>query len=754
MIDKRQHCPIKLVSTSQADHVSLRGGGSDPKRFCEVTAGLRQELISQVTEVRAYFSEVWTQMPSIACVGKLKLKNEALAKSHRPTALLTNETCPIIGHSRLGELLLSLTPAGLDAFAYRLATTDSKRGKAALTCIESITPRRPGDSLAFRDGEIVADALKVQLFGHRDPIKDRELFEGFLRYCSGLGLSPPKRMKYGPLSIFRVITKKPSDVEEIAKYVGTQSVSHFGTVNAVRASAVISGSISFDDFPHPEVGTDYPVVGLVDTGTNPEDIYIGPWVSRRLHDYVADSETCYKHASMVGALLVHGERLNHSRGNFPAGSCKIVDVCAIPARDLGRTTEDEVLEVLEDAIRKNPDVKVWNLSFSLENELCDSHCFSTFGAALDCLQAQYQVIFVVPTGNLASTPYRVWPPTGEVAGDELSPPADSVRAVTVSSIAHIDGRGAGIGDPSPFSRKGPGPLYLPKPELSHRGGNCDSNGTFRQTGILSMDGYGNLVEDKGTSLAVPFVSSLLAQLMHRSNLPLSNHVAKALLIHSAALRRDIRNEMLPYLGFGCPPDVDQILEADPSSGTLLFTPGLMSSKEFERWPLPIPSSLRTADGKLKAEFIATLVCEVPLDASMGAEYVRSNVELSIGTYDPNEAGKREQSGKVPLVPKTIGKMYEKHLVENGFKWSPVKVYQQKFPRGVAGTDWRLSLKVHHRDGYIAGAPVPVALLVTIRDFSQANNGVNEEVANLIRTLKWDTTDLQTQESQQVRTRPT
>jgi hypothetical protein len=53
------------------------------------------------------------------------------------------------------------------------------------------------------------------------------------------------------------------------------------------------------------------------------------------------------------------------------------------------------------------------------------------------------------------------------------------------------------GQPSPFSPRGPGPLYLPKPELSRVGGKCHASGGSSQMGDLSLDGQGKVAEDIG-----------------------------------------------------------------------------------------------------------------------------------------------------------------------------------------------------------------------------------------------------------------
>ena len=111
----------------------------------------------------------------------------------------------------------------------------------------------------------------------------------------------------------------------------------------------------------------------------------------------------------------------------------------------------------------------------------------------------------------------------------------------------------------------------------------------------------------------------------------------------------------------------------------------------------------------------TLVHEPDLNASFGSEYCRSNIEVSLGTHDPGEDGKRHQEKKIPEDPKLAGSGYEKDLVEHGFKWSPVKVYRREMPKGVQGKTWRLDLSVQHRSGHVPVDAERAALIITISD---------------------------------------
>ena len=109
--------------------------------------------------------------------------------------------------------------------------------------------------------------------------------------------------------------------------------------------------------------------------------------------------------------------------------------------------------------------------------------------------------------------------------------------VTVGSLAHLDRPNSVVkaGEPSPFSRRGPGAAFLPKPDICHYGGNCDPTGDYQQVGVISVDGSGNLSEAIGTSFSTPLAASVLANIQAGVTERISRNLAKALMIHSAAL---------------------------------------------------------------------------------------------------------------------------------------------------------------------------------------------------------------------------
>lgn len=268
---------------------------------------------------------------------------------------------------------------------------------------------------------------------------------------------------------------------------------------------------------------------------------------------------------------------------------------------------------------------------------------------------------------------------------------------------------------------------------------------------MSYDGNGNIAENIGTSFSSPTVAALTANVEAELIQKPSRNLVKALVIHSAVLNSPpIMSSDLNYRGFGVPKDVVGILSCAQWAVTLIFEPELVAGLEFEKRNFPIPVCLRGPDNKVQGDFVMTLVYDPPIDPTFGAEYCRSNVDVSLGTYDPDETGKRKQKIQIPTEPHDIDLLYEKHLIEHGFKWSPVKVYRRSMTRGVHGDEWRLKVSVHHRSGFATGVPQNIALVVTILD-PEKRAPVYDNVVTAMNQAGWATVDLQIRERLQITT---
>jgi hypothetical protein len=326
--------------------------------------------------------------------------------------------------------------------------------------------------------------------------------------------------------------------------------------------------------------TDFPIVAVVDSGVTAQNPLLQQWVYRRERFVAAQEENTY-HGSFVAGLLVWGHELNPTHSEVQAHPCRIFDVHVLPNSDpthggVGFIAEPELLQDLEECLKKYAnDVKVWNLSLG-SDEVCQLDRFSDFAVQLDELQERYGVSFVIAAGNYQNPPLLSFPRTDVKAErGRITTPADSVLGITVGAICHVDHPSAGgahRGEPAPFSRNGPGPNHIIKPDLTHFGGNVGMD-LANPIGLTSISGGNTVAEDIGTSFSTPLVSRQLAYVYHRVTPTPSPTLARALITHCA---RDLRTKGRiaegedRYFGFGMPVGIDQALECTPWLTTLVF----------------------------------------------------------------------------------------------------------------------------------------------------------------------------------------
>lgn len=709
--------PVKVVKIRDNDIKVNRVNGNGKKVFGEVTTELRENFASKVKEIHEVFNQRFKENNSIPAVAKVKIKAEAMAKSHRPTSLFSKSTCPIIGVGSANELYLEVTSNGLNALEEKILKSNAKTVTANISTLEDLEPFLPKDALESKmliePSDKPEKYVKVKLFKFEQEETNELVEKELQKHLENQNAKIVKKIDYSTdLTVYKISVDNFSLIENIADFGGIKSISSFPKLYSYKPQkSVIQKSEEFPIF-FPVDGFDYPYVGIVDSGISRDHPYLSPWIEHREEYVLPNEENCY-HGSFVGGIVAYGDLLVGKASEYDG--VKIIDVCAIPNDDeqygeVGALTEDELIEILHEVLSKySKKVKVWNLSLG-SDEFCQDETFSDLAITLDEMQDTYDVVFVISTGNYDEHPLRTWPPKEEeIYADRITAPADSVRGLTVGSISHVDTALCKVYEPSPFTRRGPGPSYIRKPDLVDFGGSVDASPILRVEGVPSFNEHGEIIRDLGTSFSTPKVASLLSKVLHYVDGEPSVSLAKALLVHSAI---DMRNgtrgvkKNKEYLGFGKPQDIHRILNCNKSSSTIVFEGAIYPSTYIEITDFPFPNVLKEG-GKCYGEIFITLVYNPPLNENFGFEYCRSNIEVSLGTIKAD--GK--YSGEVPL--ERMGG-FEKELVENGMKWSPIKTYHRKITNGINDNPWKLRLDLQHRSNEIS-QPQNFALVITIQD---------------------------------------
>ncbi|WP_188379855.1 S8 family anti-phage peptidase IteS [Oxalicibacterium faecigallinarum] len=750
--------PIAHVSHSPGDLSAPDTGGSASKIHVPVTTELRASLRNMALAAQPEFHAESVAHPGIPSVLVMKLRDEAIAKTHRPVKLVTEAGLSPAGHGALNEFLVAGYESELVRLSHVIQTRTIQKIQANLSAIEGLEPWGVRRRLPKAYRQIPLDQvftlmhaarkrLMLQLFSHYRTETTHLIQERLVGFLAELQLAPIYlAQRSGPfIVLIDMATMSFETFKRIVSYQGIKHVTLEPDVLPVATAPARGVRQTFAPrFTAANPAAGLPIVAVFDSGVAPDATALRPWVASS-ETYILPPDTNYEHGTAVSSLIVDGPGLNNYHAQFPVTPCRIHDVCALDSA--GAPVSDLILR-LRTAVANHPEIRVWNLS--LGAELIDDDEFSHFGRELDALSDTYNILFVVAAGNYVYEPRRGWPIDTQDRFDRLTSPADSVRALTVGSIAHLDHDTTmvGVGEPAPYSRRGPGPMFTPKPDIVHFGGNTDHQLDPVDTGVHVL-GPGNTFHCQcGTSFAAPIAASVAAHTWQSLSSPLRSTplavtptMVKALMIHSAQLNSPDRNSFeRRYYGAGLPDDPVSVLYDTDSSFTALFELDIVDSTKWRKTPYPIPPSMRDENGKLKGEVIITVAYAPPLNPGAGAEYVRFNVDVGFGVLTQDAAGKMSFNGEVPADGEPGMSGFEKAQLEHGGKWSTVKTYRREF-QGKSGDQWAVQAGLLRREFEPPLVrPLRVIILITLRS-TDGNQNIYREGRQELEARNWITQDL-------------
>ncbi len=347
-----------------------------------------------------------------------------------------------------------------------------------------------------------------------------------------------------------------------------------------------------------------PIIGVIDMLFD-DGVYFSSWVENIdcRDDFEKNSKQDQNrdHGTEVTSIIVDGPRMNpwldDRCGRFRV---RHFGVCS------DRISTIRLVRKIREIVQNNRDIHVWNLSLGTEDET-SKNFISYDAAALDELQVQYNVVFVISgTNDNRSIPH------GEL---KVGSPADSLNSVVVNSVRR-DGR------PASYSRKGNVLNFFNKPDVSYYGGDYNER-------IVAYSPRGE-EEAYGTSFAAPWISRKLCYLIDVMGFP--REIAKALLIDSAAGWEFKRTtyQKKDFLGYGVAPiDINRILSTE--SGEIRFMVyGTSQSYRTSNYAIPVP---RDEGDKYPYVARATLCYFPECCRRQGVDYTNRELSLKFGVVD-------------------------------------------------------------------------------------------------------------------------
>jgi serine protease AprX len=409
--------PIKVIMPKQGTERRVSGGGNRPAPFRAVDDDFRQRLKNQVSAatqaLRGHLRK------NDAAPLRVNLLKRALAKSHRPNQLFSDETCPIIGAGKQGELFIRGSQKGLDKLMHIISSGATDKIVKELSSVESIEPisaadrrrgRGPGEILRTSPRGFRGFLLRVKLFDLGNALAQSTLVDEFKRACAEHRIILSKRGYSEGTYTFSADCRDEKDVEVLSSFIGVRSVNQMPLVRIVRERM-------FSLSPLPNVpargdaDSDLPVVVVVDSGISENLPALNSWVVGRQSN-VAPSYRNTDHGTFVAGLICWGGLLNPNLKGISDDPCGVFDLQVIPNSDPERgetdaLTESELLSALDTALQQHSNrYRVWNLSLGSDT-ICSLDEFSPLAEELDNLQEKYKVSFVISAGNYLAGPHWV-----------------------------------------------------------------------------------------------------------------------------------------------------------------------------------------------------------------------------------------------------------------------------------------------------------------------------------------------------------
>ena len=360
----------------------------------------------------------------------------------------------------------------------------------------------------------------------------------------------------------------------------------------------------------------------------------------------------------------------------------------------GRFSSFAILKQIRDIVRRNRDIKVWNLSLGSAMEI-DSNFISPEAAELDKIQYEYDVIFVI-AGTNKKRNSKV---------NKIGAPADSLNSLVVNAVDFS-------GNSASYTRRGPVLSFFYKPDVCYYGGDGPDK-------IVVCEPLGKATVT-GTSFAAPWITRKMAYLIHVMGL--SREVAKALIIDSAAGWN--RQDNIKYeKGYGIvPKKIEDILYSRDDEIRFIMS-GNIDEYEVYTYNIPVPQKMNAHPFFAKA----TLAYFPQSDRNQGVDYTSTEMDIHFGRIKGQDEkavikaidyNKQAEEGLNTIYEEDARKLYRKWdnvkhiseaLKENG---RPRKVYQSGL--------WGLSIKTKERLDPKAGRGLRFGIVVTLREMNGEN----------------------------------
>lgn len=364
-----KNLPIKVVLQKATDTQKNKGGG-DTKFFGEVTLELQQEIIDKFEKIASFYEDVFNENELVPAVGKITVKQEAIAKSHKPNDLCRN--CPIIGSEDLNEIYIKVSKKSIEETVSLIQNPPSKKFRANLTAISDIQPITTDEKISENlvqmsmqgQFDAVKNKIKIKFFDFGDDFDNNQIMGYVMKKLSEFGFAEKHELiTYGGrIKYIKVEVNSYEDVIKIASVNGVKSVDFFQEYSLPLSEFVGTDLHLLLDSEYSDSETR---IGIIDGGISEENPFLKPYIVAR-EEYVGESYRNPSHATFIASTIQYGNQLNGIAAAEPQ-RFKFVDIVAIPNGDktfgpIDTIGEEDLMEIIEEVMDKYAvNTKIWNI---------------------------------------------------------------------------------------------------------------------------------------------------------------------------------------------------------------------------------------------------------------------------------------------------------------------------------------------------------------------------------------------------------
>ena len=231
---KEKNLPIKLVMQKAEDTKSNDPGGK-VTFFGEVTNELQTAIEGKFEQVLNFYQDVFNENEFVPAVGRITVKPEAIAKSHKPNDLCRK--CTIIGSEDLGEIFIKVSAKSIKDTIKLVRNPPSKKFRANLTAVDDISPITSDEKISKSITQLVEQnafdsikrRIKVKLFDFDDEFDNTQIMDYVFKKFDEYGFGDNYEViTYGSSIMYiRVEVETYDDIVKLAGINGVKTVDFF-----------------------------------------------------------------------------------------------------------------------------------------------------------------------------------------------------------------------------------------------------------------------------------------------------------------------------------------------------------------------------------------------------------------------------------------------------------------------------------------------------------------------------------------------